>query len=92
MSMLEQLMAKFQAADTKGHEKVVTNAADTIERTWTGDTGFNRGAMICVCDLSAKIGPFSRISSLFVNTCTAKLNEDLSDPCLKPENGHTMRS
>ena len=85
-------MAKFRAADTKGREEVVANAADTIERTWTGDTGFDRGAMIRVCDLSAKIGPFSRVSSLFANTCTAKLNEDLIDPCLKPENGHTMRS
>jgi hypothetical protein len=71
MSMLEQLMAKFQAADTKGREEVVANAADTIERTWTGDIGFNRGAMIHVCDLSAKIGPFSHVSSLFANTYMA---------------------
>jgi hypothetical protein len=56
MSMLERLMAKFRAADTNGREELVTKAADSIERTWTEDTRFDRDAMISVCDLSAKLG------------------------------------
>ena len=56
MSVLEQLMAKFRAADTNGREELVTKAADTIERTWTENTGFDRGAMISVSDFSATLG------------------------------------
>jgi hypothetical protein len=65
--MLEQLIAKFQAANTNSHEKLVTKAADSIKRTWTEDTQFDRDAMISVYDLLAKLG-YSHVFLAYLQT------------------------
>ncbi len=92
ISMLERRAAKFRGADPKDREKIVTAAADHIEKNWRGDVEFHRDTVISVCDLSAQLGIFSHISSLFANVCMAALNGDRGHLFLSSENGHTLMS
>jgi len=92
ISMLERRAAKFRGADPKDREKIVTTAADHIEKNWRGDVEFHRDTVISVCDLSAQLGIFSHISSLFANVCMAALNGDRGHLFLSSENGHTLMS
>jgi hypothetical protein len=39
-----------------GHEKIVKSAANHIKGIWTEETGFDRDAVISVCDLSGELG------------------------------------
>jgi hypothetical protein len=55
MKMLANCGTRFQAAGTKGREKIVQEAADTIEDTWTEDMEFDRDTAIGVCELSAQL-------------------------------------
>ena len=52
MSMLERYSAKFIQANTVDREKIITKAADNIQRTWQEDTEFSRETAISVFDLS----------------------------------------
>jgi len=54
ISMLERYIPKFRAADPNSWENIVEEAADHIKSTWTEDTEFDRGAIISVCEFSAK--------------------------------------
>ena len=52
MSMLERYSAKFIQANTADREKIITKAADIIQRTWREDTEFDRDMAISVFDPS----------------------------------------
>ena len=53
--MLDKCVPKFRGADPDSREKIITDAADRIERAWLEDTVFERGAVINVCDISARL-------------------------------------
>jgi hypothetical protein len=48
MSMLEENIAKFRAADTNLREKIIQDTADGIKRTWTEGLQFDMDAVITV--------------------------------------------
>lgn len=54
--MLERQAAKFQAADPEDREKMITDAADRIERSWQGVVEFDRDTVTNVRALSDKLG------------------------------------
>jgi hypothetical protein len=54
--MLEKCVIKFRAANPTRREKMVQDAAETIQRTRMVDVEFNRVALINVCELSARLG------------------------------------
>jgi len=53
---LESQAAKFQAANPNNQEKMITDAADCIERTWQEGVEFDRDTVTNVCALSDKLG------------------------------------
>jgi hypothetical protein len=53
--MLDKCVPRFRGADPDCREKIIADAADRIERNWLEDTVFERGAVINVCDLSARL-------------------------------------
>jgi hypothetical protein len=89
VSMLESRVTKFRAVGTIRREKIVEEAADHIERTWTEDIEFNRGTMINVRRLSAKLGHSHIFSSSFANICTANLDGGPINPPSILEGGRT---
>jgi hypothetical protein len=56
MSILEGLIPTFRTADMNGCEKIIKSAANHIKGIWTEETGFDRDAVISVCDLSGELG------------------------------------
>jgi hypothetical protein len=56
ISILEGLIPVFRTANTNGHEKIIKSAANHIKGIWTEETGFNRDAVISICDLSGELG------------------------------------
>jgi hypothetical protein len=50
--MLNRCVAKFQAADPEGWEKIIMDSTNLIERTWLEDIAFERDAVMNICDLS----------------------------------------
>jgi hypothetical protein len=55
MSLLERHFPKFRSANLKQQQKIIEEAADHIEKTWTNDVAFDRDGMIGVRDLSVKL-------------------------------------
>jgi len=53
---LESQAAKFQAANPNDREKMITDAADCIKRTWQEGVEFDRDTVTNVCALSDKLG------------------------------------
>ena len=51
----------FRAANPTNREKMVIEAANHVETTWSESVGFNRATVISVCDLSARLG-YSHLS------------------------------
>jgi hypothetical protein len=56
IKMLERWGVKFRAANANRREKMIEDAADRIERTWTEDAEFDRGKVITVRRLSTRLG------------------------------------
>lgn len=50
INLLERYIPKFRAADTNFRERIVEEAADTIERAWREDVEFDRDVIINVCE------------------------------------------
>ena len=53
MSILEELVPKFQSAKSNMWNKIIAEAADSIRDHWTDDIQFNRDTVANVCGLSA---------------------------------------
>ena len=56
INMLERSGAMFRAANPTNREKMVIEAANHVETTWSESVKFNRATVISVRDLSAKLG------------------------------------
>ena len=63
--MLDRSGAMFRAANPTNREKMVREAANHVEETWSEGVKFNRAAMISICDLSAKLG-YSHLSIAYL--------------------------
>ena len=55
MTMLKPWFIKFRGANPDNQDKIIKEAANCIQRTWTEDTEFDQDSMINVCDLSANL-------------------------------------
>jgi hypothetical protein len=67
IEMLDRSGAQFQAANPTNWEKMIIEAANHIESTWSESVEFNRAAMISIRDLSAKLG-YSHLSIAYLQT------------------------
>lgn len=54
--MLKKRISKFRAADPGERDTIITEAAEGIEKVWTGDMEFNKDRIIEVRDLCMKLG------------------------------------
>jgi hypothetical protein len=92
-SILRRHVARFRAADTNRREKIITEAAGKLKNDWREGVEFDNEVVISVREPSSEVKPglvLTDNSSLFATTCTAKLNGDLKNWYLRPENGLTL--
>ena len=54
--MLDRNFAGFRKSTPEVQGKMIEKAADNIGNAWREDIEFDRDAMICVCELFAKLG------------------------------------
>ena len=69
VEMLDRSGAQFRAANPTKREKMIIEAANHVEETWSESVEFNRAAIISVRDLSAKLG-YSHLSIAYSQTLT----------------------
>ena len=83
--MLDRSGAQFRAANPTKWEKMIIEAANHVEETWSESVEFNRAAVISVHDLSAKLG-YSHLSIAYSRTLTWQgqvVIEEINIPNLK---------